>query len=364
MEAGAKVSLSKFTNDVSVQNFQQGSWITDESLSADYLLKENICAVYTSFTMNPNAKTSLKAGLRYEYTSSNLGTEKTANIVDKKYGEFFPTFYISQKLNEKNSINFSYSRRITRPNFTDLAPFTIFFDPKTFYTGNPALQPAIANSVQASYVHKNYIFSLTYTYEKNSIEGFQTQKIDTVHNMLYLSALNFKYEQFVNASISLPFTITKWWEMQNNININWHQVNTVYENSPVSLDVFSYNFNITERFSLPKYFSIELTGFYTSAGFFGTSKFKPIYQVDIGVQKKFGNKKDILRLAGNDIFNTGGFYQSIDKLPIRQTILKANLNFGMVAYTITYTHNFGNKALKSKRDRTTGAEEELGRVHN
>ena len=36
MEAGAKVSLSKFTNDVSVQNLHQGTWITDSSLSANY----------------------------------------------------------------------------------------------------------------------------------------------------------------------------------------------------------------------------------------------------------------------------------------------------------------------------------------
>lgn len=364
MEAGAKASLSKFTNDVSVQNFKQGSWVTDESLSADYLLKENVYAVYTSFTMNPNAKTSLKAGLRYEYTQSNLSTAETANIVDRKYGELFPTFYISQKLDDKNSINFSYSRRITRPSFNDLAPFTIFFDPKTFYTGNPALQPAIANAVQASYVHKNYIFSLSYTYEKNSIEGFQTQRIDTVHNMVYMSALNFDNEQLANASISLPFTITKWWQMQNNFNFDWHQVNTVYESTPVSLDVFNYNFNITQRFSFPKDLSMEVTGFYSSAGVFGTVKFQPIYQVDIGLQKKFKNKRDILRLAGADIFNTGNYYKTSDQLPVKQTTLRTRLNFGTVAYTITYTHNFGNNSLKGKRDRSTGAEDELRRVHN
>lgn len=119
-------------------------------LTANYLLNENIAAAYSSFTFNLNPKTTIKAGLRYEYTTSNLGSTQTANIVDRKYGELFPTFYISQKLNEDNSVNFSYSRRITRPTFNDLAPFTIFFDPKTFFTGNPALQPAIANSIQAS----------------------------------------------------------------------------------------------------------------------------------------------------------------------------------------------------------------------
>ena len=38
--------------------------------------------------------------------------------------------------------------------------------------------------------------------------------------------------------------------------------------------------------------------------------------------------------------------------------------FGLVAYKLTYTHSFGNKKLKDKRERSTGAEDELKRVHN
>jgi hypothetical protein len=364
MEAGAKVSRSRFTNDVSVDNLKQNAWVADGSLSAYYLLKEDIAAAYTSFSMNVSSKTTIKAGLRYEYTSSNLGTTQQANVVDRKYGELFPTFYISQKMNENNSFNFSYSRRITRPTFNDLAPFTIFFDPKTFFTGNPALQPAIANTLQASYLYKNFIFSLNYTHEKNTIEGFQTERVDTTTNTVYLSAKNFNYEQYSTASFSLPFDISKRWSMQNNINVNWQQVNTVYNKSAVQLQTFSYNVNSTQRFTLPKDFSVELTGFYYSAGYFGTLKTEPVYQVDAGIQKKFSNQKDILRFAATDIFNSGGNYRFAEKLPIEGTNMHASLNFGMIAYKLTYTHNFGNKALKDKRERATGAEAELNRVHN
>jgi outer membrane receptor protein involved in Fe transport len=364
MEAGTKLSLSKFTNDVSVDKLHQGIWTADSSLSANYLLKENIGAAYTSFIVNISDKTTMKAGVRYEYTTSNLGTTQTANIVNRKYGELFPTFYISQKFNDDNSINFSYSRRITRPTFNDLAPFTIFFDPKTFFTGNPALQPAIANSVQASYILQNYIFTLAYTHENNTIEGFQTQRVDTVSNIVYLSAKNFTYEQYLTASFSLPFAVTKWWSMQNNINCDWRQVNTIYNDEPVQLHVFDFNVNSTQRFTLPKDYSIELTGFYSSASYFGSAKLKPMYQVDLGIQKKFKNKKDVLSLTANDMFNSGTYYRFIDNLPIKNTILRGSFNFGMVAYRLTYTHNFGNKALKGKRDRSTGAEDELKRVHN
>ncbi|MEO8763129.1 MAG: TonB-dependent receptor [Ginsengibacter sp.] len=364
MEAGAKISLSKFTNNVNVDKLEQGTWIADTSLTAKYLLKENIAAAYSSFIVNLTNKVTMKAGLRYEYTTSNLGTTNTANIVNRKYGELFPTFFISQKFNDDNSVNFSYSRRITRPTFNDLAPFTIFFDPKTFFTGNPALQPAIANSVQASYILKNYIFTLSYTHENNTIESFQTQRVDTINNTVYLSAKNFTYEQYLTVSFSLPFTITKWWTMQNNINCDWRQVNTIYDDQPVQLEVFDYNFNSTQRFTLPKDFSIELTGFYSSASFFGSAKLKPMYLVDFGIQKKFGNKKDILGLTANDIFNSGTNYRFTDNLPIKNTILRGSFNFGLVAYKLTYTHNFGNKALKGTRDHSTGVEDELHRVHN
>jgi outer membrane receptor protein involved in Fe transport len=364
MEAGAKVSFSKFTNNVSIENLVQGTWMTDPSLSADYLLKENIAAAYSSFNIDVNDKTSIKAGLRFEYTYSNLGTTQQINIVDRKYGELFPTFYISHKLNETNSINFSYSRRITRPTFNDLAPFTIFFDPKTFFTGNPALQPAIISSVQASYILKNYIFSLNYGYETNSIESFQTQRVDTVSNIVYLSAKNFKYEQYLTASFSLPFNINKWWSMQNNINFSWRQVNTTYNNDLVQLAVASYNLNSTQRFSFPKDISLELTAFYSSAAYFGTNKLKPIYQVDMGLQKKLKNKKDILRFTANDMFGTGSNFRYVEDLPIQGTTMKGSLNFGTIAYKIIFTHNFGNKALKNRRERSTGAEDELNRVRS
>ena len=364
MELGVKTTFSKFTNDVSVDNYKGNTWIPENMLTANYLLKENIAAAYSSFTFNLNPKTTIKAGLRYEYTTSNLGSTQTANIVDRKYGELFPTFYISQKLNEDNSVNFSYSRRITRPTFNDLAPFTIFFDPKTFFTGNPALQPAIANSIQASYLVKKLIFSISYTNEKNTIEGFQTQRIDTITNMLYLTARNFNSEQFATASFSLPIVVTKHWNMQNNINIDWRQINTSYNNLPVRITVFDYNINTTQRFTLPKDFTFEVTGFYYSTGYWGTSKTDPIYQVDAGIQKKFKNNKDILRFTANDMFNSGTTFKYVEKLPISGTYISGSFNFGMLAYKLTFTHNFGNNTLKEKRNRLTHAEDELNRVRN
>jgi len=366
MDAGLKLSLSRFTNDISADHLKQGVWVRDNNFSANYLLKENIAAAYTSLNIKTGSKTTITAGLRYEYTVSNLGTEKTANIVDRKYGELFPTFSISNKIDADNAINFSYGRRITRPTFNDLAPFTVFFDPKTFFSGDPSLQPAIANSLQAGYVFKNYNFTLSYTYEVSTIDNFyfQTQRIDTVNNLLYLSSRNFKNSQYMTASFSLPVTVNKWWSMQNNIIGNWREINTAHDTRPVLLQNFDYSINSTQRFIISKDISAELTGFYSSSGFLGTAKRKPLHRLDVGIQKKIGRKKDVLRLMASDIFNSGGHYRFSETLPISGAVVSRSFNFGNVACRITYTHNFGNTALKGKRERRTGAEDELKRVNN
>jgi hypothetical protein len=106
METGAKISLSRFTNDAGTSKLEHGEWVLFENLSAKYLLKENIDAAYASMNIKLSDNLSAKAGLRYEYTTSNLGTTATANIVDRKYGELFPTLYISQKFDEGSQFNF------------------------------------------------------------------------------------------------------------------------------------------------------------------------------------------------------------------------------------------------------------------
>ena len=68
-------------------------------------------------------------------------------------------------------------------------------------------------------------------------------------------------------------------------------------------------------------------------------------------------------MTANDIFNSGGYARLADN-SIKGAVVNRSFNFGSLAYKLTYTHNFGNKALKTTRERSIGAEDELNRVHN
>lgn len=360
MEAGLKASLSKFNNDVAVQNLLQNNWITDTAFSENSALKESILAAYTSFTWSVSPKTDMKLGLRYEYTNTNLGSLTEKNIVDKHYGKLFPSFFLSHKINDNNAWNISYSRRITRPTFNDMAPFVIFVDPSTFFSGNPGLQPAITNSANIAYVFKSIILSVSYSYETNTITDF-TPSVNPVTNIETLAAANQKSNTIWAAALSLPVNVNKWWTMQYNLVGNSQALSGSVSGSPITLKQDYLQLTSQQSLNLPKDYSVELSVFYTTKTTFGISTVPAFGAVDVGIQKKFAKLHSNLRLNANNILNSEKFKPSYN-YPKENLIVSGLLIFNYPSISLTYTHNFGNAKVKGTRHRSTGAEEEKERV--
>lgn len=359
IEAGVKGTVSRLNNDVQVSTLVQAEWIKDSLLSGLHNLHESIGAAYSSLSVAIDSSTSIKLGLRYEYTSSNLGSAIEKNIVDRKYGNLFPSLFVLHTINQNNAINFSYSKRIWRPSFLALAPWVIFLDPKTFQTGNPALQPAITDAINASYTYKNKILSIGYSFTANPI-SFQP-KIDEATNKLVSALTNAKSNKDFNINLSLPVKITSWWNMQNNIFGYWSQSNTFYK-ATIKTENTTFSINATQTFTLPKEISVELSGFYYNGGNWGLYKFDPMGSVDFGLQKKFPGKKSSLS------FNIRGIVKTLSSnsyaiIPEQNLIQINRYIYGYTNYTLSFSHNFGSDKVKGKRDRSTGAEDEKGRAY-
>jgi outer membrane receptor protein involved in Fe transport len=359
-EAGAKTTISKFKNVVQIERLQHDVWTTDDLLSATYRLNESIAAAYSSLLWTIDKKTKMKLGLRFEHTNSNLGTEKEKNIVDRHYGRLFPSFFLSHTIDEHNTANFTYSRRITRPTFWNLAPFVIFMDPNTYFSGNPGLQPSIGDNVNLSYTYKKKILSVALSYEADPITNF-SPRIDSLTNKETLAAENQDNRKTVTVSLSIPATITKWWNLQLNLNGSIQQINGRYNDQPLSIGNKSFFLSGQQNFTFPKEFTLSLSGFYRTAGLFGIYKFKSIGSLDIGIQKKLTALKSSLRLNFSNILNTMVYKPEIDQ-PDKNLIAKAELIFSRPAVKFTFTRTFGNEQVKGKRNRSSGTEEEKDRL--
>jgi hypothetical protein len=332
----------------------------DDDLSAEYRLKENIAAAYSSLNINASKKTNLKLGLRYEYTTSNLGSAKQVNIVDRKYGNLFPSFFLSHKLNAAHSINFSYSRRITRPTFNELAPWVIFLDPKTFVSGNAALQPSIANALKWDYLVKKNVFSLAYNHEDDVIARSQP-RVDAATNKQRLSSENLDSRKTFTVTLALPLNFTTWWAMQFSAIGTWQQLNVVYDADPFRIEQKNYRITASQNFSLPKEYALELSGFYQSGNLFGFAVIKSLGALNFGAQKKLKGDGGSFRFNITDIFNTTKFRGSVD-LPQHNLVLSRKLQFVTRTARLTYSKNFGSSQVKARKNRATGSDEERKRV--
>ena len=360
LETGLKFTTSNFENDVAVEDLINNNWVADPTLTNKSFLDESIYAGYLSMELALTDKTGLKAGLRYEYTNSQLDTDTQGRVVDREYGEFFPTIYLNHTFNDTLSMNLSYSRRITRPTFNNLAPFVILLDPNTFISGNASLQPAISNSVKYSFNYRSAVLSFEYTNEDSSIASFQ-ERLDEETGRLIFEASNLDYTRTFGVSLGFPWRIAGWWRMQNNLTYIRQKVRGFYNENAVEQSLGNFSINSSNSYEITESWSAELSGFYNSESFFGTAKYDAFYRIDSGISKKFGENGGTLKFTVRDIFDSFEFRGGTN-LPEQDLRTQNLFDFSARTFLLTYTFNFGNKKLKSSRTRETGAETERRRV--
>ncbi|WP_170154511.1 outer membrane beta-barrel family protein [Mangrovibacterium diazotrophicum] len=359
LEAGAKITFTKFKNDVAVRYLENGGWYYDPELTNNYSMDENIMALYASANYKFAKNTSIVAGLRYEYMNSVLDSETEKGIVDLHYGEFFPTLFLSQKFDDNNTLQASYSRRINRPTFNQLAPFLILITPESFVSGNVNLLPAFSNIYKIEYQFKSAMLSVAYTDTKDAISRFApTNSADG--DKQYFFSRNIDKSETYAATLAIPITATPWWKMQNNLIWTKQKVDTEYDGTVYKIDQDNYRITSNQSFTLTKYFSAEISCFYNSKSIWGIYESKAFGRVDAGVQWKLKNENSRFNLNVSDIFKTN-IYRSVANLPELNIYNRWRLDFEPRVIRLTFTQNFGNGAVKT-RHRTTGSEEEQNRV--
>jgi len=358
IEAGIKGVTSRLNNNVLTQNLENNIWVTDPAFTSYSNLSEQVEAAYASTKWSPGREWQINSGLRYEYTHTSIGTPTQKDIVNRKYGNLFPSLALKKDLHNKKDLEISYSRRITRPTYIDIAPFVFFWAPNTFSSGNTTLLPAISDAIKAGYHVKRWIISLQFSHSKNEIGFFQPES-DSLSNLIYRSQ-NLKYLNTLGLVNSISFNLTSWWEVQTNFTGQYLMAQTVHLQNNTRIRNYGVNINIINALKLPKDFAIEISGMYQSKTLWGISEFLAVGSLNAGIQKKWG--KGTLRLSIDDIFNTNNWRLKTN-LPGNNLNSYFDYDFHMRYARLTYTRSFGNNKLQSVKLKS-GAEEERARVAN
>lgn len=352
-EAGAKFSDVKTDNDLRAQKFDGTAYVNDTTRSNRFIYTEKISAGYLN--LNKQYKTgSVQVGLRAEYTQSN-GNLIGSAPVDRSYLNFFPSVFLNQTLDKKNELTFSYSRRIDRPNYSQLNPFVYYLDPYTFSKGNAFLKPQYTNNFELGYVYNKTIdVSLGYSHTTDA----NTEIILTQGNKSFQTTLNLATQTSYNINIFAPYTIAKWWTGNANFNgfNNTYKANNI-NGGNIDNGSAGFVFKTTQNLVFGT-FKAEVQYNYNSRMTMGIYNMHARQTTSAAVSKTFADKKFNLKFGVDDIFNTSRFdvdsYQLGNDFTIRQK------NDSRV-FRLTATYNFGNSKIK-QREHRTGAEEESNRA--
>lgn len=357
IEAGIKSSYVKTNNIVDYQRMASDKWVPD-ARSNHFIYDENINAAYISANRQIK-KWTVQGGLRLENTIAKGFQVTNDSTFKRNFTDLFPSAFISYAINDKNSLTLSYSRRITRPNYQDLNPFTYFLDSLSYRQGNPYLLPQFTNNIELSHAFKGKLIT-TLNYNNTTDVISQIFKQNSQTKIVYFTADNVARFTNIGVSITAPVPVTKWWNANLFTNIYNNHYSGIYDGLPLDISYTSFTVNVTNTFTIKQGFSLELSGFYRGKGVDQLTINEPMYQMSIAGQKNILKNKATVRLNIRDPF-AWQQYQGLTEYG--NIYAKIHNKFDARQVTATFTYRFGkNIQQPPPLRRSSATQDEQNRV--
>ena len=357
-EAGLKFSYVKNDNLVNYDRMVSDKWERDLIRSNHFIYDENINAAYVNINRQLG-KWSLQGGLRMEHTLAHGNQVVTGQKFKRDSINLFPTAFVSYAANKKHTFTTAYSRRINRPNYQDLNPFTYFLDTLSYRQGNIYLRPQYSHNIELTH---SFMGRFITTVNYNTTDDIISQIIKPQPNskIRFLTVDNVAQMKNIGLSVTAPFNLAKWW----NVNLFTNVFNNHYEGVVDTFDIdrsfTSFMVNFTNNITIKKGFTAEFSGFYRHKNLVNLSIMEPVYQVSVGLQKQVMQGKGTVRLNVRDPFAWQKF-QGINQYGLIDGDFRIRPDIRQV--TATFTWRFGTGAQQNnQRRRTSSSQEEQNRV--
>lgn len=353
-ETGARAAIRNITSLNNIDVLQEdGAYHNIPLLSSHFKYRDRVFAAYATYS-NAIKNFTYQLGLRaersdYKGTQTYTVKEPGGALVDTigYYSNnfpinFFPSVFLTQKLGGDQDLTLNYTRRIDRPTFFQLFPFTDYSDSLNLSRGNPDLKPQFTNSFELAYQktyagNNTFLASVYYKYTTDLLTRYQFTDINPITDSTVIvgTFINAKSSFVGGLELISRNSITKWWDVTGNINIFTSKINVIDTGKfaiPTVGQTWSWFGKINNTFKLPKNFTLQLTGDFTSktvlppggsassGGGGGGRGFgptvsgsaqgysKPTGGVDASLKYEFlKNKAASLTLSVSDIFRTRVF---------------------------------------------------------
>ena len=360
-ESGVKSSIVNTNNVANFYDEINSQQKPNYDFSNNFTYKENINAAYVNYNFN-HKKFSFQTGLRFENT--NIEGTQMGNPVRKDssftrtYNNLFPTIFMLYRLDSvgNHQMGLSVGRRINRPDYQSMNPFTYPLDRFTLYSGNPYLQPTFSQNIEFSHTYKNrFTTAFEFTYVKDVI----SETIQQENGIFYSRPGNLGEQYAYSLSFNGAFNPVKWWVLQLYTEVTMNDFRSKVYGQQLNNKGTYWYFGPTNQFTINQKWSAELSGTYTTKVVVGQFITIPVWTMRMGFSKKILKEMGSLKFSLNDIFYTnqpGG-----DILAVASSTAKWKSFLDTRVATISFSYRF-NKGKSLNARNTGGTDAEKGRV--
>ncbi len=310
LETGVQIQFGKSADDR--ENFTFDSASQSEVLlpnfSTDVAYSRNVHGGY--FLLKGKWKDfGYQFGLRGEYTYRNISTSnQTVGPNEQEINRFdlFPSAHFSYKLNDKEELLASISRRIERPRSYFFEPFITFQSIYSVRQGNPNLLPEFVQSAEASYINKfnkkgNFTLDIYTRYLTNLI-----QRVPQYYDTNIIMTIPQNTGNFLSNGLesTITYELTDFWTTNLGGNFYHYQVKTTIENLTSTRSSFNYGIRFRNTFNLPKEWKVQVMSNYNSKTVTALGEESDNFGVDASISKSFFNRKLSLNFQAQNVLDT------------------------------------------------------------
>ncbi len=305
LETGIKGTLRKINNDYTVEEQAgDGSWHVLPAYDNNFIYTENIYAAYV-IAGSKVKNFSCQVGLRGELSDVAAELVVSDSVNSRLYFGLFPNAHLSYELKKRNTLQLSYSRRLSRPNFRNLLPFFSFSDSRNNFTGNPNLDREYTHSLEfghLKYWEKGSLLSNIYYRHRTGV----IERIIVVDSAGFTSIfpINLSTQNAFGIELSSSFEILKWWRLTGNLNFNRAITDGEYQGESLNSDTYWWSGRLTSKMTFFKKLDTQISFDYRSPLETTQGKSKAMYAMDAGLSMDVLKGNGTVTFSGRDLFNT------------------------------------------------------------
>lgn len=350
------------------QVFPDGSLVPDVGLNNSFNYEEFVNAAYFQYGQKFN-KTSILAGLRYEYTSIEIEQQTSTTVDARSYGNLFPTINLGYEFKDGENITIGYNRRIRRPRGRNLNPFPSRSSEANIYTGNVGLNPVITDAMDVGYLKRWDKFTLStslyYNISNDNWERIQEDTGEVTDNgdpITRRFPINLSTAERVGFEFTLNYRPFKIWNINSDFNLFRVTTDGDYTN-PTTNVTQSFDFENTSYFiRLNQKITLGKTDLQINSNYRGPSQnaqteSEGVFSMNIAASRDFFDEKASLSVNFSDVFNSRisrrttnipGFLDQYSKFQWREPQFRLSL-----------VYRFNQKKKKFGRDRNDNVRDDF-----